>query len=65
VTQIHQGEVYWLDFGQLPERPKPSVVKVSQIPTIDKSELTEKIGQLPAATIHSIRTGLQLLFDRT
>ena len=64
MTQIHQGEVYWLDFGQLPERPKPSVVNVSRIPTIDKSELTERIGQLPAAT-HSIPTGLQLLFDRS
>jgi mRNA interferase MazF len=115
VTQIHQGEVYWLDFGPSEssgpaERhpcvvvqsdifnrsristtvvclitsnltrarapgnvplekgsanlPKQSVVNVSQILTIDKSELTERIGQLPAATIQSIRTGLQLLFDR-
>ena len=110
MTEIHQGELYWLNFGEPPERhpcvviqsdlfnrsristtvvclitsnltrarapgnvplekgaanlPKPSVVNISQILTIDKSELTEKIGQLPAATIHSIRAGLQLLFDR-
>jgi mRNA interferase MazF len=110
VTELHQGEVYWLDLGDPPERhpcvvvqsdifnrsristtvvclitsnltrarapgnvplekgaanlPKPSVVNVSQILTVDKSELTERIGQLPAATIQSIRTGLQLLFDR-
>lgn len=115
MTEIHQGEVYWLDFGPSEgsapaERhpcvvvqsdifnrsristtvvclitsnltrarapgnvplekgaanlPKPSVINVSQILTIDKTELTDRLGQLSAATIHSIRAGLQLLFDR-
>ena len=104
MTEIHQGEVYWLDFGpcvvvqsdifnrsristtvvclitsnltrarapgNVPlERgaanlPKASVINVSQILTIDKTELTDRIGKLPAPTIDSIRTGLQLLFDR-
>jgi len=115
VTEIHQGEVYWLDLGP-PESsaaaerhpcvviqsdifnrsrlsttvvclitsklmrarapgnvaldkgaanlPKPSVVNVSQILTVNKSELTDRIGKLPANTIDSIRTGLQLLFLR-
>ena len=115
MTEIHQGEVYWVDFGP-PENsapaerhpcvvvqsdvfnrsrlattvvclitsnltrarapgnvplekgaanlPKASVVNVSQILTIDKTELTERIGKLPANTIDSIRTGLQLLLDR-
>jgi mRNA interferase MazF len=44
--------------------PKASVVNVSQILTIDKAELTRRIGKLPANTIDVIRSGLQLLFDR-
>ncbi len=44
--------------------PKASVVNVSQLLTVDKSELTEKIGRLPAATIDAIRGGLELLFNR-
>jgi mRNA interferase MazF len=114
VTQIHQGEVYWLDFGpaqnsvpaerhpcvvvqsdvfnfsristtvvclitsnltragapgNVPLKkgdanlPKASVVNVSQILTIDKSELTHRIGKLPANIIDAIHDGLQLLFD--
>ena len=43
---------------------KPSVVNVSQILTVDKNELVEKIGKLPGASIDAIRTGLALLFDR-
>jgi mRNA interferase MazF len=115
VTEIHQGEIYWLDFGPaensapaerhpcvvvqsdvfnrsrlsttvvclitsnltrarapgnvplekgVANLPKASVVNVSQILTIDKTELTERIGKLPADTIDSIHTGLQLLLDR-
>ena len=115
MTEIHQGEIYWLDFGPAEnsapaERhpcvvvqsdvfnrsrlsttvvclitsnltrarapgnvpleegaaslPKASVVNVSQILTIDKAELTERVGKLPANTIDSICTGLQLLLDR-
>ncbi len=113
MTEIHQGEVYWLDLvaGSAPaERhpcvvvqsdvfnrsrlattvvclitskltrarapgnvalekgaanlPKASVVNVSQILTIDKTELAGRIGKLPAKTTDSILTGLQLLVDR-
>lgn len=44
--------------------PKDSVVNVSQVQTVDKSELAERIGKLPAQTVDAIREGLQLLFDR-
>jgi mRNA interferase MazF len=44
--------------------PKASVVNVSQVLTIDKSELVERIGKLPAETVDAIRKGLHLLFDR-
>jgi len=44
--------------------PKPSVVNVSRILTVDKAELTERIGELPQFTIDAIRVGLNLLFGR-
>lgn len=44
--------------------PKDSVVNVTQVATVDKSELVERIGKLPADIVDAIREGLQLLFDR-
>jgi mRNA interferase MazF len=44
--------------------PKASVVNVSQVLTIDKSDLVERIGKLPADRIDAVRKGLHLLFDR-
>jgi mRNA interferase MazF len=115
VSEIRQGEVYWIDFGPVtgsapaerhpcvvvqsdlfnrsgigttvvclitsnPGRsheqgdvtlmngeanlPKANVVNVSQVLTIDKAKLVERIGILPADTLEAIRSGLQLLFDR-
>ena len=115
MSEIRQGDVYWLDFGAgggsapaerhpcvvvqsdvfnrsriattvvclitsnltrsavpgnvalrtgAANLPKPSVVNISQILTIDKAELVERVGELPAATVDEIRGGLQLLFDR-
>jgi mRNA interferase MazF len=44
--------------------PKDSVVNVTEVQTVDRSELSERIGRLSASTIDAIRDGLQLLFDR-
>jgi mRNA interferase MazF len=44
--------------------PKASVVNVAQILTVNKTELVEQIGRLPANVIDAIRDGLQLLLDR-
>jgi mRNA interferase MazF len=44
--------------------PKASGVNVSQVATVDKTDLLERIGRLPPATIDLIRSGLLLLFDR-
>ena len=111
MTEIRQGEVFWLDFGPAStsapaERhpcvvvqsdafnrsriattvvclitsnldrarapgnvllkkgearlPKASVVNVSQIVTVDKADLSDR---LPAASLASVVAGLHLLFD--
>lgn len=44
--------------------PKASVVNVSQVLTVNKTELVERAGKLPASVIDAIRDGLHLLFDR-
>jgi mRNA interferase MazF len=44
--------------------PKGSVVNVSQILTVDKSELTECVGNLSGTAAAAVRDGLHLLFDR-
>jgi mRNA interferase MazF len=44
--------------------PKASVVNVSQILTVDKSELVEYTGKLSTAAVGAVREGLHMLFDR-
>ncbi len=41
--------------------PKPSVVNVSQIITIDKSLLTEKVKSLPGSVVQRVDEGLRLV----
>ena len=50
-----------LDQGEA-NLPKPSVVNVSQVFTVDKDELTEKIGSLASERVQEIVAGLDLLF---
>jgi mRNA interferase MazF len=115
VSEIRQGQVYWIDFGPATgsapaERhpcvivqndvfnlsaiqtsvvclitsnltranapgnvllkrgeanlPKASVVNVSQILTVDKSELVECAGKLSALAAGAVREGLYMLFDK-
>ena len=42
---------------------KPSVVNVSQVVTIDKIELDERIGRLPGSALASVLMGLRLVFE--
>jgi mRNA interferase MazF len=44
--------------------PKPSVVNISQILTVDKAELVECIGKLSGKAAGAVRGGLHMLFDR-
>ena len=43
--------------------PKQSVVNVSQILTLDKRELVEKIGTLPSQRIRQILHGIRMLTE--
>jgi mRNA interferase MazF len=43
--------------------PKPSVVNVSQIFTVDKSELVEKIGTLSPQRVRQILDGIRLITE--
>jgi mRNA interferase MazF len=43
--------------------PKASVVNVSQILTVDKSDLVDPLGKLPANTMHAIWGGLQAVLE--
>ena len=43
--------------------PRQSVVNISQIATVDRRELTEKIGSLPMKRVEQIVAGVQLLIE--
>lgn len=43
--------------------PKPSVVNISQLVTVDKSRLIDKIGQLSSERIEQILDGINLLLQ--
>ncbi|MCX7011259.1 MAG: type II toxin-antitoxin system PemK/MazF family toxin [Candidatus Sumerlaeota bacterium] len=43
--------------------PKPSVVMVSQVFTVDKSQLIERIGTLSRARVRQVLDGLRLLTE--
>lgn len=43
--------------------PKPSVVNVSQVVTVDKVDLVERLGRLPAPTMETVLVGLRLVFE--
>lgn len=43
--------------------PKPSVVNVSQLLTVDKSFLIKKVGKLSRAALHNVTVGLRLVLD--
>ena len=43
--------------------PKKSVVNITQVYTVNKSDLTEKIGKISKARIKEILSGIQLLTE--
>jgi mRNA interferase MazF len=43
--------------------PKPSVVNVSQVVTVDKMDLEEKVGRIPDPALTDVLRGLRLVFQ--
>ena len=43
--------------------PKDSVINVSQIVTLDKQTLDERVGQLSARTLDQVEHGVRLVLD--
>jgi mRNA interferase MazF len=43
--------------------PKPSVVNVSQVVTVDKTDLEEKVGRIPEPALAAVLRGLRLVFE--
>ncbi len=43
--------------------PKQCVVNITQIITVDRTDLVEKIGTLSAQRVREIQKGIQLLFE--
>jgi len=44
--------------------PKDSVANVSQVLTLDKDVLTERVGKLPRAKVELILTGIDIVLGR-
>jgi mRNA interferase MazF len=44
--------------------PKPSVANVSQVITLDRSDLAERAGHLPAAKLRLILAGVDVVLGR-
>jgi mRNA interferase MazF len=43
--------------------PRPSVVNVSQVVTVDKLDLEQRLGLLPGVTLDAVLAGLRLVFE--
>jgi mRNA interferase MazF len=43
--------------------PRESVVKVSQLITLDKRMLTQKVGRLPAESLRDVDAGIRLVLS--
>ena len=42
---------------------RPSVVNVSQVATVDRASLVERVGRLPEATMRQVDEGLRLVLS--
>jgi mRNA interferase MazF len=50
--------------GNITGLPKESVANVSQIVTLDKSELTERAGKVPKAKLELVLSGIDVVLGR-
>lgn len=75
---VAQGEVWWADLpapvGSAPGNvllvealtglPQDSVANVSQLVTLDRQLLTERVGRLPRAKLDFIFAGIDIVLGR-
>ena len=47
-----------------PDLPKDFVANVSQVLTLDKDVITERVGKLPRAKVELIFTGIDIVLGR-
>ena len=52
-------------FGRLTGLPKDAVAKVSQIVTVDKDFLTERVGKLPCPKLDCVVSGIDVVLGRS
>lgn len=45
------------------ELPRDSVVKVTALVTLNKTDLTERVGEVPASLMHDVDRGLRRILD--
>jgi mRNA-degrading endonuclease toxin of MazEF toxin-antitoxin module len=45
-------------------RPRDSVTNVTQIFTLDRSDLTERVGKLPESSLELVLAGIDILLGR-
>ena len=53
-VRLHKGEA---------GLPRPSVVNVTQIATVDRADLTEKLGQLSSKRLQEVWDGVRLVLE--
>ncbi len=61
--RLEEAPGNWLITKEESSLPKDSVANVSQIITIDKDMLQERVGRLSEPTLHSIEAGINLVLD--
>lgn len=44
--------------------PRDSIANVSQIVTLDRTDLTDRTGKLPPAALDLVLTGIDVVLDR-
>ena len=64
---MQRGEIWWATNVLLPSQstglPQESAANVSQVITVDKRFLTERIGKLPQDLLERVENGLHLVLE--
>lgn len=50
--------------AKITKLPKDSVANVSQVITVDRSQLTERVGKVPKALVEQVLAGIDIVLGR-